>query len=108
MNIAKDKRKVLVNKCYGGFGISKEAKVLFCKKVDITYDEYLLYTLRDVLHSTVLVRCLDVLIEVIEELGNLANGFGAKIEIIEIPIDVEFQIEEYDGMEWIAEKHRTW
>jgi len=30
------------------------------------------------------------------------------LRIIEIPDGVEWQIEEYDGDEWIAEKHRTW
>ena len=32
----------------------------------------------------------------------------SELEIIEIPDDIEFTIEEYDGAEWIAEKHRTW
>ena len=27
---------------------------------------------------------------------------------VSIPDDVEWQIEEYDGMEWVAEAHRTW
>ena len=27
---------------------------------------------------------------------------------VEIPDDVEWQIEEYDGTEHISEKHRTW
>jgi hypothetical protein len=30
------------------------------------------------------------------------------LEIVEIPDDVEYTIEEYDGLEHIAEKHRTW
>jgi hypothetical protein len=48
------------------------------------------------------------LIKVIEELGNQANGRCANIKIIDIPDDVEWEIEEYDGSEWISEKHRTW
>lgn len=48
------------------------------------------------------------LIKVIEELGEYANGGFAEIEIVEIPDDVEWQIEEYDGREWVAESHRTW
>jgi hypothetical protein len=28
--------------------------------------------------------------------------------VVEIPDDVNWQVEEYDGMEHIAEKHRTW
>ena len=31
-----------------------------------------------------------------------------RLKIIEIPDDVDWIIEEYDGAEWVAEKHRTW
>lgn len=48
------------------------------------------------------------LIEVIERLGNEANGRHAELKVVEIPDDVEWKIEEYDGQEWIAEEHRTW
>jgi hypothetical protein len=49
------------------------------------------------------------LIQVIEELGSeKASGSCAKIALVEIPDDVEFTIEEYDGLEHVAEKHRTW
>lgn len=48
------------------------------------------------------------LVQVVEEMGELANGQHADLVVVEIPEDVEWQIEEYDGMEWIAEKHRTW
>ena len=48
------------------------------------------------------------LIEVIKEMGEKANGHGAKLKIVEIPDGVEWEIEEYDGVECIAEKHRTW
>ena len=49
-----------------------------------------------------------LLIQIIEEMGDAANGTRAKLEIIEIPDGVDFTIEEYDGNEHIAEKHRTW
>ena len=52
------------------------------------------------------------LIQVVEELGGEhrkgASGRCAELVIVEIPDDVEWEIEEYDGNEWIAEKHRTW
>lgn len=48
------------------------------------------------------------LLQVIEELGESADGRCAKLKIVEIPADVEWAIEEYDGMEWVAEVHRTW
>lgn len=48
------------------------------------------------------------LIKVVRELGKEANGHCAKLKIINIPKDIEYTIEEYDGLEHIAEKHRTW
>lgn len=49
-----------------------------------------------------------VLIQVVEELGKGADNRYSELKIVEIPDDVEWQIEEYDGLEWVAEKHRTW
>lgn len=48
------------------------------------------------------------LIQVVEELGKKANGRFADLKVIEIPDDLQFTIEEYDGKEHIAEIHRTW
>lgn len=48
------------------------------------------------------------LIKVVEEMGSDVNGSCAKLEIVEIPDDVEWEIEEYDGLEWVSEKHRRW
>lgn len=48
------------------------------------------------------------LIAVVEELGAKASGRFAQLVIIEIPDDVEWEIEEYDGIEWVSEVHRTW
>jgi hypothetical protein len=49
-----------------------------------------------------------VLVQVVRELGEEANTRFSNLKVVEIPADVEWQIEEYDGREWIAEKHRTW
>lgn len=49
------------------------------------------------------------LIATIETLGLEASSGGcAELAIVEIPDEVKWQIEEYDGKEWIAEVHRTW
>lgn len=48
------------------------------------------------------------LIAVVKELGESANGKYAKLKVVEIPTDVEYEISEYDGFEGVAEKHRTW
>lgn len=48
------------------------------------------------------------LIQVVEELGQKASARCSELVIVEIPDDVKWQIEEYDGQEWVAEEHRTW
>ena len=48
------------------------------------------------------------LVAVVEEIGNQANGRHAELKVVEIPDDVNWYIEEYDGAEWVAERHRTW
>lgn len=48
------------------------------------------------------------LVEVVKKLGEKANGGCAELKIVEIPDGVEWEIEEYDGLEHIAEKHKTW
>jgi len=49
-----------------------------------------------------------ILVNVVEELGEMANGPHAELKIVDVPDDVEWEIAEYDGIEWVAEKHRTW
>lgn len=49
------------------------------------------------------------LIAVIEQLGSKASsGSFSKLKVVSIPADVSWQIEDFDGMEWIAEEHRKW
>lgn len=48
------------------------------------------------------------LVQVVEELGERANGAHAKLAVIEIPDGTNYIVEEYDGSEHIAEAHQTW
>lgn len=48
------------------------------------------------------------LIQVVEELGKAANGKHAELKVVNIPDDVDFEIEDYDGMETICERRRKW
>lgn len=110
--------KVVINSCYGGFGLSDEAFVYYLNKKGIKftreksefgffgdnfYDEK-----GEFLSDNNLDRSDPELIKTVEELGEKANGLCAKLKIVEIPDDIEYEIEEYDGVEWIAENHRTW
>ena len=48
------------------------------------------------------------LAQVVEELGENANGDHAELEIIDIPDDITQYIDDYDGRESIHEEHRSW
>lgn len=48
------------------------------------------------------------LIKVVRELGKRAGSRFSELKIVEIPDGVEYIIDEYDGMETIQEKHRSW
>ena len=48
------------------------------------------------------------LVQVVEELGDKASGRCAELKVVSIPDDVEWAVEEYDGLEHIAQKHETW
>jgi hypothetical protein len=89
--------KIVINACYGGFGLSKEALALFNERAGtvISYE-------RDIERNN------PILVEIVEQLGESAHGGFAELKVVEIPDDVQWQIEEYDGNEWVAEKHRTW
>lgn len=53
-------------------------------------------------------RTHPLVIRLVEELGEAANGPCANLAIVEIPDGVDYEISEYDGQEHIAEMHRTW
>lgn len=53
-------------------------------------------------------RSNPLLVSVVEELGSAADGSCADLAIVEIPDGTEYTIEEYDGLEHVAEAHRTW
>jgi hypothetical protein len=44
----------------------------------------------------------------VEDLGDKASNWAAKLEVVEIPDGVEWEIDEYDGIETVDEKHRSW
>lgn len=48
------------------------------------------------------------LIEVVEELGEEANGTFADLEVVEIPDGIEYTIHDDDGIETLCEVGHTW
>jgi hypothetical protein len=48
------------------------------------------------------------LVKLVEEMGEAAWGACAKLKVVEVPDDVDWEIDEYDGSECVSEKHRSW
>lgn len=48
------------------------------------------------------------LIQVLEELGMEANGHCAQLKIVEIPLEIQWEVEGVHGVEWVSETHRRW
>ena len=93
-------KKIVINKCHGGFGLSDLAMRRYAeiKKIEDV----------NTIHIYDIPRDDPVLIQVIEELGKESFDRYADLKIVEIPEDVDWYIEEYDGLEHVAERHRTW
>ena len=90
--------KIVINTCYGGFSLSKEAY----KFLGLEWDGY------GYKYSNDDLRTDPKLIECIETLGYQASGRFADLKVVEIPDDVEWEIDNYDGIETIHEVHRVW
>jgi len=135
--------KIVINACYGGFGLSPAATKRFAelsgrdcffyscslksKNEALTEEQansaYVWaafdaampeprpdgwWEAHEIVNDREARRDDQLLVQAVEELGDRANGEHAKLSIVEIPDGTDFCIEEYDGMEHVAEKHRVW
>lgn len=137
--------KIVVNKCFGGFGLSRKAikryfeligkECYFYEQTKYSYrDGKEEYSITSENNSGSFVSCstkylgdkidkvpneyyfshYDIertdsnLIKVVEELGSEADGNFANLRVVEIPDDIEWEIDDYDGVETVHEVHRSW
>lgn len=137
-------KKVILNKCFGGFDVSKEAYMLYAKKKGLTlylYESEFInrkfiykkvnddnsifrhYFIKDMGDNVEISNedyekyCLylkdehredPILIEVVEELGEKTSGRFGNLKVVEIPDDLEYVIDEYDGIETLHQKVKEW
>lgn len=137
-------KKVILNKCFGGFDVSKEAYMLYAKKKGLTlylYESEFInrkfiykkvnddnsifrhYFIKDMGDNVEISNedyekyCLylkdehredPILIEAVEELGEKASGRFGNLKVVEIPDDLEYVIDEYDGIETLHQKVEEW
>ena len=111
--------KIVINACYGGFSLSDDAIMRYAdlkginlvvdtpeKLISFYYKDFI--STENFFHDGDIPRDDPALVQVVEELGEKASDSCAKLRIVEIPDDVEWEIDEYDGSEWVSEKHRRW
>ena len=106
--------KLLINVCYGGYGLSNEALELWAKKKNMVltkktteYGDYDYYVDGDqIISDHNIDRDDPTIIEVFEELGSeRTSGDHGELSLVELPDGCEYNITEYDGWESIA---NTW
>jgi hypothetical protein len=112
--------KIVINSDYGGFSLSDEAILEYGRRkgLNLVKDENTNWSISIFYKDSVakenyfddreIPRNDPILVEVVEKLGDAAYGFAANLKTVEIPEDVDWCIEENDGLEWVSEKHRTW
>jgi hypothetical protein len=115
-------QRIVINCEFGGFSLSREAILLYLDLAGIPYTEEPQAD-RDTqsrLGSKIMVngeefydrydikRNDPALVATVHRLGSEANGDYATLKVVEVPASVEWYIEDYEGREWVAEKHRTW
>ena len=109
--------KIVINSDFGGFGLSDEAMREYVKRKGLNLveegpDKYGFIHFKngeDYFCDTDIERNDPVLVEIVEALtSEKASSRFASLKVVEIPDGVEWELKEYDGMEHIAEVHRTW
>ena len=101
-NIWRKDVKIVINNCFGGFGLSDVALGRYLELKGYPTESRSLYYADDGIRND------PILVQVVEELGDKASAKYSRLTVVEIPDDVEWTIEEYDGIESIHEIHRTW
>lgn len=122
----KNNMKIIINECYGGYGLSKKCLFWLIENKGWTVTEFTKegsykdpsakiiksnwcgedqWHLMDQRSS----RTDPDVIEAVETLGvETSSGRCSELKIVTIPDDVNWDIEEYDGMETVAEVRRKW
>lgn len=103
--------KILINRCYGGFGLSKKARDLLVERgfehaiasqkedptCQYSYRYYLIN--QSIKMSDIEFRMNPMIIQVVEELEDDASGPCSDIKVIEFNLEDCIEIKDYDGKE---------
>jgi|13_taG_2_1085334.scaffolds.fasta_scaffold09269_4 hypothetical protein len=92
--------KIVINQCYGGFGLSDVALEYIHKQQPelVELNKLEGYAVSNNHYFIECERHKPILVETIEKLGEKANTSCSKLVIVEIESD-QYRIDEYDGFE---------
>lgn len=116
--------EIMVNKCFGGFGFSKQAVDTYLHRTrtlanaDVLLapntttpqqeeEELALVSSDRAINAYTVERHDPVMIQIVKELGDKAHGFCAEISIQRVPAQYvrHYSIEDYDGSETVVIHH---
>jgi len=114
-------RSVVINSEHGGFSLSRVAELAYLERTGTPYTfqdredraatlskgQYIMVN-DQYWNGSTIKRDDPVLVDIVREMGEAADGDYARLKIVQLPADVNWTIAEYDGLEWVAEQHRTW
>lgn len=86
-------KPVVINTCYGEFGLSKLAESKYRKLTGLTSPRE---------------RDCPFLVSLVRELGKEANGPYADLKVVEIPAHIRWEIFNSNGVEEIREAPKSW
>ena len=93
--------KIVINVCYGGFGLSTKGITLYKQLCGIDSNTKI--------HDFDIDRDDVALVKIVETLGEESwDKSFAELKVVDIPDGIDWEIKDYDGWEHIAEVHRTW
>jgi len=103
--------KIVINKSIFGFSISRKAVEFMAARGNKCAIQELEKARLDEPRFYDITGCRREdpdLVAAVEELGKDANGNHADLKVVKIPDGVRWKIAAFDGIEWVAEEHRTW
>jgi hypothetical protein len=116
-------RYIVINRQHGGFGLSWDAQIAYLERAGIAYTLVDRVSRDDTVRFGQEIKLANgdnwndrrdiarddpALVATVRALGKEANGTFADLKVVKIPGDIEWQIDEYDGQEWVSEMHQTW
>lgn len=108
--------KIVINCDFGGFSLSREACEWMAERGDAGARKEIREAMKDLpeypyafasLYRDV-DRASPLLVECVEALGEKAAGEHATLNVVDVPDGVKWEVHDENGIEWVAEKHRTW